>query len=122
MSQPGLHILLEVEVLQRVELTSASCHDVTVSRDRICHVEIADVFNQVGAVEMSLPVWPVGVVFKARRLNKVILDQVSDSCWCQIDLWQHFITMASVGESRAFRRLVSLIKDLEHVLVRLLEA
>jgi len=76
MSQPGLDVLLEVELLQGVELASASSHHVTVARDGISHVEVIYVLGQCGAVEMGLTVRLVSVLLEARGLDEVVLDQV----------------------------------------------
>ena len=57
MSQPGLHILLEVKVLQWVKLTSASCHNMTISRNWICHVEVINIFNQWSTIQFCLAIW-----------------------------------------------------------------
>lgn len=59
MSQPGVNILLEIELLKRVKLTGASCHDMTVSRDSVGHVEVVYVLGKGGAVEIGLSIWLV---------------------------------------------------------------
>jgi len=50
---PSLLVLLEVELLQWVELTAASGHDMAVSGDGISHVEVVNVFNQGGSVNVG---------------------------------------------------------------------
>lgn len=65
MSQPGLNIFFEVELLEWVQLTSASGHDVTVSGDGVGHVEVVYVFHQWSSVQLSLAVWLVGEAFEA---------------------------------------------------------
>jgi len=95
MSQPGLLILLdEVEVLQWVQLACASCHYVTVSGDHIGHVEVVDVFNEVGSVQIEVAIWFVGDLFEARCFDMIEFDNMwcnfCDSCSQFLDsvIWQ----------------------------------
>ena len=47
---------------------------------------------------------------------------MSDSCWGKIDLRQYFITVTCICVGGALCHLFSLVKDLEHILVRLFQA
>ena len=71
MSQPGLHVLLEVELLQGVELASATSHHMRVARDRVRHVEVVDVLDQSGAVHLAASMNLVSVLLEARGLDHV---------------------------------------------------
>lgn len=54
-----MDIFLEVVLLERVKLTGASCHDMTVSRDGIGHVEVLYVLGEGCAVQLGLSIWLV---------------------------------------------------------------
>ena len=75
-SYPGLHILLEVELLGWVELSAASGHDVTVSGNGVGHVEVVHVFGEGGLVGMGLTVRLVSMLLEARAFNEIKLDKV----------------------------------------------
>ena len=59
MSQPGVYIFLEVELLKRIKLASASCHDMAISGDGVGHVEVLYVLGEGGAVQLGLSIWLV---------------------------------------------------------------
>lgn len=80
MGQPGLLVLLEVELLQWVELAAASGHDVTVSGDGVGHVEVVNVFNEGGSVDAGVAVWLVSMFLESRAFNDVVLDEM----WSQL--------------------------------------
>lgn len=54
-----MNIFFEIELLKRVELTGASCHDMTVSRDSVGHVEVVYVLGKGGAVKIGFSIWLV---------------------------------------------------------------
>jgi len=76
MSQPGLDIFLEVELLKRIKLTGASCHDMAVSGDGIGHVEVLHVLGEGRAVQLGLSIWLVSELFETGALDEIELDQV----------------------------------------------
>lgn len=77
MSQPGLHVLLEVEFLERVELTSATSHHVRVSRDRVSHVEVVNVLDEGGAVHLGVTcVDLVGKLLEARSFDHIEAEEM----------------------------------------------
>jgi len=73
---PGLLVLLEVEVLQRVQFLRAPSHHVAVPRDRVRHVEVVHVLNQRSSVKRGFSVGGMSKLFKAGGLNEVVLNQV----------------------------------------------
>lgn len=73
-------VLLEVELLQWVELTAASGHDMTVSGDGVSHVEVVNVFDKGGSVNVGVAIWSVGKLFKSRAFNDVVLNEM----WSQL--------------------------------------
>jgi len=70
-SDPGVDPLLEVVLLGGVELTSATCHDVTVTGDGIGHVEVVD-----GIGEESLADFTVASVGQSDSIERAGLDVV----------------------------------------------
>lgn len=76
MSQPGVDVFLEVELLKRIKLTSASCHDMTVSGDGIGHVEVLYVLSQGCAVQLGVTIWLVSKMLETGALDEIKLDQV----------------------------------------------
>jgi len=50
MSDPGLSIFLEVELLKWVQLSGASSHHMTVSWNGISHVEVINILTKLGSI------------------------------------------------------------------------
>ena len=64
MSEPGVVPLLKVLLLQWVELTGASCHNMGISADSVSHVEIVYGVSQQAVVDLSLTVSSMGKFFE----------------------------------------------------------
>ena len=76
MSDPGVDPLLEVCLLVRVQLTSAACHDVTVTRDGISHVEIVNGICQDSIADLSVTTIGEGDSVERARFDVIVSDQV----------------------------------------------
>ena len=55
-SEPGLDVLLEVELLQLVEFLGAFSHDLTVYGDDISLVEVVNIVSERGLVEFGVSI------------------------------------------------------------------
>ena len=76
MSDPSVDPLLEVRLLSRVELTSASSHNVRVTRDRVGHVEVVDGVSEESSTHLSFTTISEADSVKADRLDHIVSDEM----------------------------------------------
>ncbi len=76
MSDPSVNPLLEVCLLSRVELTSASGHNVRVTRDGVGHVEVVDGVSEQSSAHLSVTTVSEADSVKADRLDHVVSDEM----------------------------------------------
>jgi len=76
MSYPSLTVFLEIELFQWVKFAGASSHDVTVSGNRVGHVEVIDILREWGSVCFGFTVWLMSKAFESTVFNEVVFDQM----------------------------------------------
>jgi len=77
MSEPVVVPLFEVVLLRWVKLLCASCHDLGVSADSICHVEVVNSIGKQTVVQLPIVIGSVGkLIERAASFDVIILNKV----------------------------------------------